>query len=845
MTSATLQLILQLKDQASSGLKAAQATLSGLADGARNAAAGIQSFAAGALQFAAGGLIQKGIEGVAAAIGDLKQGLIGGNAEFERYTVQFGVLLGSADAAKTRLKDLAQFGASTPFELPEVVRADKILQSFGLHAVDAAQKFGKSGEQIRTIAGDVAAGTGASFEEISNYIGKFSSGATGETIARFQELGIVTKQQLAQMGLAFDKGGSLIINSQEELDKATGILLQAMQQKYGGMMAAQSNTFEGMVSNLQDWRASTLRTIGQPLFEVAREKLQLLLAWLPTIQPQIDAFAQRLAGSLKSSLEWLSTTGIPAAVRGWQLFQSGLSALGTMLQPWIAGLFALGDAAIRVGQSFQKWGLETGLAAAATVAGHASAYFGGLIRDALDPLYQRLLAAPGAIGTFTRGLTSIVQYAQELSGAFQAGGIQAALGVVLDDLLSLGAQAATAIQAALPQIMAALAGWKDAASQALKDAAPGMLARLGELAGQLGQWALDQLPTLIDHFMGWRVALLQWALDAAPGAIQALATLVEQIAGAIRQHAPALLERAKAWALVIAQSLSESWPAIQTALQDVIGRLGGAIGGASPGLQEQLKSWANQFIAWIGPMIPPFLAELQKMIGQAWQAILDAAPGVRTQLGEWAVQFLGWVGENAPTWGAEFGKLAGAGLAELIRRAPEVLSALAEWSGQFGSWMLSDGLPAMISAIGGIADGLWNALVELGLQVGPALVDGIGKALSDPQGLMKFLNPLGGGLGGLGGFKIPGFAGGVRNFSGGLALVGERGPELVRLPGGSDVIPFGTGSFGGGVGGGSVAISMPVTVVSNDPDAIVQRIIGPLRDELERIAARNVTSGVV
>ena len=34
---------------------------------------------------------------------------------------------------------------------------------------------------------------------------------------------------------------------------------------------------------------------------------------------------------------------------------------------------------------------------------------------------------------------------------------------------------------------------------------------------------------------------------------------------------------------------------------------------------------------------------------------------------------------------------------------------------------------------------------------------------------------------------IPGFAAGVRNFSGGLALVGEQGPELVHLPRGSSV----------------------------------------------------------
>ena len=46
-------------------------------------------------------------------------------------------------------------------------------------------------------------------------------------------------------------------------------------------------------------------------------------------------------------------------------------------------------------------------------------------------------------------------------------------------------------------------------------------------------------------------------------------------------------------------------------------------------------------------------------------------------------------------------------------------------------------------------------------------------------------------------FDIPGFASGVRNFGGGLAVVGERGPELLNLPGGSDVIPLRRGgSFG-------------------------------------------------
>lgn len=46
--------------------------------------------------------------------------------------------------------------------------------------------------------------------------------------------------------------------------------------------------------------------------------------------------------------------------------------------------------------------------------------------------------------------------------------------------------------------------------------------------------------------------------------------------------------------------------------------------------------------------------------------------------------------------------------------------------------------------------------------------------------------------------RVPGFAGGVENFEGGLAMVGEQGPELVNLPKGSSVTPM------SGVGGTTI-----------------------------------------
>lgn len=65
--------------------------------------------------------------------------------------------------------------------------------------------------------------------------------------------------------------------------------------------------------------------------------------------------------------------------------------------------------------------------------------------------------------------------------------------------------------------------------------------------------------------------------------------------------------------------------------------------------------------------------------------------------------------------------------------------------------------------------------------------------------------------------KIPGFATGVENFSGGLAVVGERGPELVNLPRGSSVIP--NNQIGGAGGTTNVNITFTGPMLGNAAEA--------------------------
>ncbi len=69
--------------------------------------------------------------------------------------------------------------------------------------------------------------------------------------------------------------------------------------------------------------------------------------------------------------------------------------------------------------------------------------------------------------------------------------------------------------------------------------------------------------------------------------------------------------------------------------------------------------------------------------------------------------------------------------------------------------------------------------------------------------------------------RIPGFAGGVDNYGGGWAMVGERGPEAMYVPQGASIYPSGSGA-----GSGSTVIHLHVTQPLGTP-AQIAGVVGP------------------
>lgn len=91
--------------------------------------------------------------------------------------------------------------------------------------------------------------------------------------------------------------------------------------------------------------------------------------------------------------------------------------------------------------------------------------------------------------------------------------------------------------------------------------------------------------------------------------------------------------------------------------------------------------------------------------------------------------------------------------------------------------------------------------------------------------------------------RIPGFASGVSNFSGGLALVGEQGPELVNLPSGAGVTPAGpTADYMSGNGqGGNVTVNVNLGMYAGEAGELRQ-VAKNIYLELMRVAKTNGTA---
>lgn len=187
---------------------------------------------------------------------------IGKAAELEQLETAFQPLLGSANAAEARIKELSEFAANTPFELPEIARASRTLETLTRGALSTGRGL--------TLVGDVAAATARPFEEISTTVGRLYDGLqsgrpVGEAMARLQELGVISGETRAQLERLQSEGRG---------GAEVWAVAEAAMGRFSGGMKLQSGTWNGLMSTLRDNVSLAFAAFGEPIIDMLKPVLE-------------------------------------------------------------------------------------------------------------------------------------------------------------------------------------------------------------------------------------------------------------------------------------------------------------------------------------------------------------------------------------------------------------------------------------------------------------------------------------------------------------------------------------------------------------------------------------------
>lgn len=171
------------------------------------------------------------------------------NATMQSYLTNFKVMLGSEEAAATKLSEIRKMAASTPFTLDDLTSGTQTLLQFGIAADDTTGVLKR--------LGDISLGNADKMQTLVRAYGKMSSAqkVTLENVNMMIDAGFNPLNQIcAATGESMSDLYKRISDGKvgfNELEAAVEAATSQGGQFYNGMLEA-SQTFSGRMSTLQD-----------------------------------------------------------------------------------------------------------------------------------------------------------------------------------------------------------------------------------------------------------------------------------------------------------------------------------------------------------------------------------------------------------------------------------------------------------------------------------------------------------------------------------------------------------------------------------------------------------------
>lgn len=289
---------------AASGAAIGSAVAPGIGTAIGGAVGGLLGAATGALNVQAGreDALKSAVQEVYGSAWDAVTAPLSGGiataADREQQELAFGTLLGSSEDAKTWLDTLQKKAAVTPFGFSDLTSMSKTLLSYGVGTDEQNLWMQAIGD-----AGSARGITGEGLTAIATYLGRMSSTdkVTLEYLNPLMERGINAIDYLAEnKGVSTAEIYDMISKNELSGAEAARVIVDAMAEYNKGAMEAQSQTYSGMVSTMEDNKEQVDAAMGEGYTAKRKEGLLAQTQWLDKGGTK-DAY--KLIGEYQASLE--------------------------------------------------------------------------------------------------------------------------------------------------------------------------------------------------------------------------------------------------------------------------------------------------------------------------------------------------------------------------------------------------------------------------------------------------------------------------------------------------------------------------------------------------------------
>lgn len=235
---------------------------------------------------------------IASVVGSLPGDIIDVGSTFEKLETTLTTIEGSSDKAKAALDWVADFAATTPYELNEVAEAFVRMRAYGLDPMSGQL------EGVGNAASAMGKGLMQGVEAIADAV-------TGEN-ERLKEFGIRAKAEKDKITYTWQQAGETMTKTVKKDGTEIANALMEIFSRFDGAMEAQSKTWEGMTSNLGDQWTAFLKSIADAgYYEDVKRRFRDMVGVIDVWRERgyLDRAAQGISKFLTGSMQFAERVG--------------------------------------------------------------------------------------------------------------------------------------------------------------------------------------------------------------------------------------------------------------------------------------------------------------------------------------------------------------------------------------------------------------------------------------------------------------------------------------------------------------------------------------------------------